>query len=102
MKIELINGSIIRLCGSDNIDSIVGNNPIGIVFTEFSLHKPQAWEYMRPVLAENGGWALFNGTPRGLNHFYQLFEAAKRDPNWFTQLLTRNDTQVPSLEAIAE
>ena len=102
MKIELINGSIIRLCGSDNIDSIVGNNPVGIIFTEFSLHKPQAWEYMRPVLAENGGWALFNGTPRGLNHFYQLFEAAKRDPNWFTQLLTRNDTQVPSLEAIAE
>jgi len=102
LKLELINGSIIRLCGSDNIDSIVGNNPIGIVLTEYSLHKPEVWHYLRPVLAENGGWALFNGTPRGLNHFYQLLEAAKRNKNWFVQFLTRNDTGVPSLEAIEE
>lgn len=102
LKLELVNGSMIRLCGSDNIDSIVGNNPVGIVFTEFSLHKPDAWHYLRPVLAENGGWALFNGTPRGLNHFYQLYEAAKRDSKWFTQYLTRDDTAIPTLPAIAD
>lgn len=102
LKLELINGSIIRFLGSDNIDSIVGNNPIGIAFTEFSLHKPEVWHYLRPVLAENGGWAIFNGTPRGLNHFYQLYEKAKRSDSWFVQHLTRDITGIPTLEAIDE
>lgn len=100
MRIDLTNGSQIKLQGSDNIDRIVGTNPRGIVFTEYSLHKPEAWEYLRPILAENGGWAIFNGTPRGLNHFYQLYKAANNDPKWFTQYLTRDDTGVPTLEAI--
>jgi hypothetical protein len=100
MQVELINGSILRLCGADNIDSVVGGNPIGIVFTEYSLHKPEAWDYLRPILAENYGWALFNGTPRGLNHFNKQFKLAERDQSWFTQYLTRDDTGIPSLEAI--
>lgn len=102
MEITLHNGSVIKLCGSDNIDAIMGTNPVGIVFTEFSLHKPDAWHFLRPILAENGGWALFNGTPRGLNHFYQLFRAAEKNSLWLTQYLTRDDTGVPSLEAINE
>lgn len=102
MKIELVNGSIIKLLGSDMIDRVVGTNPINIWFTEYSLHKPEVWHYLRPILAENGGEAWFNGTPRGLNHFYQLFEAAKRDPLWYTLYLSRNDTGIPSLQAIEE
>lgn len=100
MEITLHNGSVIKLCGSDNIDAIMGTNPIGIIFTEFPLHKPDAWHFLRPILAENGGWALFNGTPRGLNHFYQLFRKAEKDPLWFTQYLNRDDTGIPTLEAI--
>ena len=102
MRIDLVNGSQIKLQGSDNIDRIVGTNPRGIVFTEFSLHKPAAWEYLRPILAENGGWAIFNGTPRGLNHFYDLYTKATADPGWYTQYLTRDDTDVPSLDAIED
>ena len=102
MRIDLKNGSQIKLQGSDQIDRIVGTNPYGIVFTEFSLHKPGAWEYLRPILAENGGWGIFNGTPRSYNHFHKLYEAANRDPGWYTQFLTRDDTGVPSLEAIEE
>lgn len=102
MRIELINGSIIKLLGSDVIDRIVGTNPICIYFTEFSLHKPEAWHYLRPILAENEGEAWFNGTPRGLNHFYQLFEMAKKDPRWYVQYLTRDTTGVPTKEAIEE
>ena len=102
MKIELVNGSIIKLLGSDVIDRIVGTNPINIWFTEFSLHKPEAWHYLRPILAENGGTAWFNGTPRGLNHFYQTFKMAEKDDAWFTQYLTRNVTGIPTLDAIEE
>ena len=102
MRIDLVNGSQIKLQGSDQIDRIVGTNPRGIVFTEFSLHKPAAWEYLRPILAENGGWAIFNGTPRGLNHFYNLYQKANKSDEWYCQFLTRDDTGVPTLEAIQE
>jgi hypothetical protein len=105
MRIDLVNGSQIKLQGSDAIDRIVGTNPYGIVFTEFSLHKPEAWDLLRPILAENGGRALFNGTPRGLNHLYELYKSALKGDglyDWFVQFLTRDDTGVPSLEAIEE
>lgn len=100
LMVELVNGSLLRFLGSDNIDSIVGNNPLGVVFTEFSLHKPDAWHYLRPVLAENGGWAGFNGTPRGLNHMFTQFQYAATSPDWWIQYLTREDTGVPTDEAI--
>ena len=66
-----------------------------MLFSEYSLHKPQAWNYLRPILAQNNGWALFNGTPRGKNHAYTLYQAAKKNPKWFTELLTVNDTRRP-------
>ena len=102
MKLWLSNGSIIHLVGSDNPDAIVGTNPLGIVFTEFSLHKPGIWQYMRPVLAENGGWALFNGTPRGMNHFYDMAQVAKKNDNWFYERLTAEDTGFPTAQEIQE
>lgn len=83
MKIELVNGSIIRLVGSDQYDRLVGTNPKGIVFSEYSITHPMAWLILRPILAANGGWAIFNGTPRGKNHFYDILEQAKKDPTWF-------------------
>jgi len=100
MKIWLKNGSLIHLLGSDNPDAVVGTNPLGQVYTEFSLHKPGIWQYMRPVLVENGGWALFNGTPRALNHMAQMAEMAESHPDWFYQKLTADDTGFPPLEDI--
>ena len=94
MLIEIANGSIFQIIGTDNIDSIVGTNPIGCVFSEYSLQDPRAWDFMRPILAENGGWAIFNYTPRGENHGYSLYEMAKNDPKWYVQLLTVDDTKV--------
>jgi len=104
MRQKLPNGSQIKLVGSDNSDAIVGTNPVGIVFTEFSIHKRGVWDYLRPILAENNGWALFNGTPRGMsNEFYELYTRAIRpESNWFLQHLTRDDTGYPTLEAIEE
>lgn len=100
MRIDLVNGSQIKLQGSDEVDRIVGTNPFGIVMTEFSLHKPAAWDYLRPVLAENGGWALFNGTPRGENHMFDLYKEYLNIPEYYVQFLTRDDTGIPTLEAI--
>lgn len=96
LRIEVVNGSAIQLIGSDNIDSVVGTNPVGCVFSEFALQDPKAWDYMRPILRENGGWAVFDYTPRGKNHGYALYQMAKSNPDWFAQILTIDDTQALS------
>lgn len=100
MKIKLVNGSLIQIIGTDNIDAIMGTNPIGCVFSEYSLQNPDAWDLIRPILAENGGWAVFNYTPRGRNHGYVLYEMAKHNPDWFCQLLTIDDTGAVSPDVV--
>lgn len=94
MQITLKNGSIWQCVGSDNYDSLVGANPVGVVFSEYSIADPKAWDYVRPILAENGGWALFIYTPRGPNHGKDMYDMAYNDPNWFAQILTVEDTGV--------
>jgi hypothetical protein len=100
LQIDLINGSKYRVVGSDNIDSLVGTNPIGVVFSEYSLADPHAWEYIRPILAENGGWAMFIFTPRGKNHGYKLHMMAKNNPRWFSSTLSITDTGAVPAEII--
>jgi len=88
MRIRLKNGSVFQLVGSDNIDSIVGTNPVGCVFSEFSLQDPRGWDFIRPILRENGGWSLFNGTPRGKsNHLHTLYQMAINNPEWYVEKL---------------
>lgn len=94
MFIEFHNGSILYVMGSDNYDNYVGGNPLGVVFSEWSLCDPSAWDYIRPILAENGGWAMFCYTPRGRNHGYDLYRVAKKAPDrWYLSLLTADDTR---------
>jgi len=101
MRVHLKNGSIIQLVGSDNIDNIVGTNPIGCIFSEYSLEDPNGWNFIRPILRENKGWAVFNGTPRGkANHLYKLHEMARNNDDWFVQKLGVDDTGVMSEEDV--
>lgn len=100
MFIEFRNGSTWQALGSDNYNSFVGAPPAGITFSEYALADPNAWAFSRPILAENGGWALFISTPRGRNHFYRLHEYAKTDPTWHTKKLTVTDTGVITPEII--
>lgn len=93
LSIETINGALYQLAGSDNYDSLVGSPPIGVIFSEWPLCNPAAWDYIRPILRENGGWAAFAYTPRGRNHGWTLYKMAKDNPNWHTELLTIDDTQ---------
>ncbi len=100
MKLEIAGGSVWQVVGSDNYDQLVGANPIGIVFSEYALADPDAWEYFRPILAENDGWAMFLYTPRGLNHGKDLLDMAQDSPDWFSQVLTVDDTKAITKEAI--
>lgn len=101
MKLRYKNGSLFQVVGTDNINSIVGTNPVGCVFSEYSLQDPAAWDFIRPILAENEGWAVFNYTPRGHNHGKQLYDTARKYPDkWFVQLLTVDDTHVINQEIL--
>ena len=102
MKIRYKNGSLFQVIGTDDIDRIVGTNPRGCVFSEYSLQNPKAWEYIRPILRENGGWAIFNYTPRGKNHGYDMHEMAIKNPLWFVQKLTVDDTNILTPKDIQE
>jgi len=100
MAIRCRNGSLWQLVGSDNYNSLVGSPPVGVVFSEFALADPSAWGYLRPILAENGGWALFITTPRGRNHAATFYEAARQDPTWFAERLPATDTNVFTAEQL--
>lgn len=94
MAIRLKCGSTWQLVGSDNYNSLVGSPPVGVVFSEFALADPASWAYLRPILAENDGWAAFITTPRGRNHAATFYEAAAKDPGWFAELLPATATGV--------
>lgn len=94
MLIRFKNGSTWQVVGSDNFNSLVGSPPVGVVFSEWALAKPAAWAYIRPILLENGGWALFITTPRGRNHAHAMFEGARDDPDWYAEQLPVTETGV--------
>ena len=94
MMIEFHNGSTFQLVGSDNFNSLVGSPPVGLVFSEYALSNPSAWAYLMPIVEENNGWAAFNSTPRGNNHFKKMCESADRREDWFYQSLNASQTGV--------
>jgi phage terminase large subunit len=102
MSIELINGSVIRLIGTDRYDAIRGTNPVGCVFSEFAFQNPMAWDIVRPILRANGGWAIFITTPNGENHAWELYTRIKDNAKWIAQLLTIEDTKALTEEDIQE
>ena len=103
MKIRLTNGSLFQIIGTDNFDAIMGTNPIWCVFSEYALQNPKAWEYIRPILTENNGIAIFPYTPRGRNHAYNMHITAEDDPKrWFSEVLTIDYTKAISKEAVEQ
>jgi hypothetical protein len=55
--------------------------------------RPQVWgEVVRPALSDREGWALFIGTPKGINLFSERYFAALNDPDWHAALYTCYDT----------
>ncbi len=104
LKIEFINGSVLQLIAADEFEhSGVGTNPIGVVFSEFSVTNSKAWDFIRPILAVNKGWAVFNFTPRGKNHAWNVLQIAKQNhETWFSEVLTVESTGILSKEDIEQ
>jgi len=102
MKVTLRNNSIYQIIGADNYDELVGPNPVGLILDEWAVSDryKQAWDFFRPILAQNGGWAVFVYTRRGRNHGWDTYVKAQNNPDWFCQLLTVEDTKAVTLDAI--
>lgn len=89
------SGSIWKLTGAEDPNSLRGLNPLGVVLSEYSEQDPRVWqEVLSPILAENGGWVIFNFTPKGKNHSHDIYQIARQHPEtWFCSLKTVADTK---------
>lgn len=101
MMIRLRIGSTYQVAGSDNYDSLVGSAPGGVIFSEWALADPGAWGFIRPMLLENNGWAIFPYTPRGRNHGATFFDVHRKDADWFVERLTADETSVFTPDQLA-
>lgn len=101
MAIRFRNGAMFHVVGSDNYDALVGSPPAGVVFSEWALADPASWGFLRPILAENNGWALFITTPRGNNHAKTMLDRASGQSDWFTEILPATRTNVFTEDQLA-
>jgi len=94
--VELMNGSRIRLFGGDSPDSLRGNYLDGVIIDEMADTKPSLWgEVIRPLLSDRRGWAVFIGTPKGHNTFYDIYQYATINKNeWYSSVLRASQTKL--------
>lgn len=94
--------STIQLLGSDQSDSHRGFKANGMIFDEYADQDPDNWDAVyEPMFSTTNGWAIFMGTPRGYNHFYDLIQLRREDPTWFYQEATWRDSPYVKKEHMA-
>ncbi len=101
LRVDLPGGARIRLYGADNPDSLRGIYLDGVVLDEYADMRPSVWgEIIRPMLSDRKGWAVFIGTPKGRNEFYDLWERAQQDPAWFSLMLRASESGLIDAEEL--
>jgi phage terminase large subunit len=106
LRVDLFNGSRIRLYGADNPDRLRGGYFHGIVLDEYADMRPSVWgEVIRPALADKQGWAVFIGTPKGRVGLYDLWTGKnqwKEVDNIYRLMLKASETEILSSKELAE
>ena len=93
LRVDLVNGSRIRLYGADNPDRLRGIYLDGVILDEYGDMKPAIWtDVIRPALSDRKGWGTFIGTPKGKNEFWTLWQDAQKNGDWFTLMLKASET----------
>ena len=93
--VELVNGGKVMLLGSDNLHALRGAYFDDLAIDEVGDHRPSAWtSILRPTLSDYNGSALFCGTPRGLNHFWEIYRRSQEDPEWDSWTLKASQTGI--------
>lgn len=95
------NGAMIRIFGGDNPDAMRGVRLDGVVIDEVAQIKPEVWnDIIQPALSDRKGWALFIGTPQGINLFSELYYRAEALPDWHCARYTVFDTNAIDAEEV--
>lgn len=100
LSVLLPNNATIRIYGADNPNALRGKYFDGAVLDEVAQMKPEVWgEIIRPALADRHGWAVFIGTPKGINLFSQMYDKALAlqtagDQDWRAMLYSVDQTHV--------
>lgn len=93
LLITFSNGSEIMILGSDDPDSLRGIALWGVFLDEYPLHSPIVFtEIVSKCLADNLGYCIFGGTPKGKGHFYKIYQVAANDPEWTLVLCSIDDS----------
>jgi phage terminase large subunit len=102
LKVTYPNGGQVRLYGADNADGMRGLYFDGVVLDEPADFDPRVWpEILRPALSDRLGWAVFIGTPKGHNGFYEIREIARTDPDWLHIELKASETGLLPADELA-
>jgi hypothetical protein len=103
LRVDLPGDRRIRLFGADNPDSLRGLYFDGVALDEPAQMKPAMWEeVIRPALADRNGFAIFIGTPKGRNWFYDRYRKAEKDPTWFTMRLKASESGILDEDEMAD
>lgn len=95
LTIKYPNAATVTILGADNPDSMRGIYSDGAVFDEYGLMPANVFtEVMRPAFSDRGGWAAFFGTPNGKNQFYDIWQHAQRDPEWWALSFKASETGI--------
>lgn len=95
LRADLPGGRRIYIIGADNPDAHRGTYFDGLVLDEYAQMNPIVWsEVLRPTLSDRKGFAIFIGTPKGRNAFYDLYEMAKKSPHWYTAIFKASETGI--------
>lgn len=104
LHIELqSNGARVRLFGADNYDALRGMYLDGVILDEYGDMRPQVWgEVVRPLLSDRLGWATFIGTPKGKNHFWEIYRQASTDPDWLCLTIKASESGLVAAPELAD
>ena len=103
LRIDFPNGSRIRLFGADNYNAMRGLYMDAVVLDEPADFPASAWPtVIRPCIVDRKGKATFIGTPKGKNEFWEIFNSAKDDPNWFTGFYKASETDILDQDELDE
>lgn len=103
LRVELFNGAQITLYGADNPDALRGLYLDGVILDEYGDCRPSLWgQVILPTLVDRKGWAVFIGTPKGKNHFYEIHQRAKVEKNWYSMTLPASKSGLIGEEELAE
>lgn len=92
------------LLSAEKPEALKGIYLDGVILDEYAECNPIIWtEVIRPALSDRKGWGIFIGTPKGQNHFHDIYKKASlaEHDNWFTALYRASETGIVDAEELA-